>query len=89
MVKNYENIKGNIIDNSHLAAITSNGVWIKEKSGSNSNFIRSKNIDGDLLINVTIYDFDRENDLLERIEAKTADILNTPWIVYRCQNGIR
>ena len=87
MVKNYENIKGEYnIDNSHLASITSNGVWIKEKSGSNSNFIRSKNIDGDLLVDVSIYHFDDDGDLLERIEAKTADILNTPWIV---RDGVR
>ena len=82
MVKYYEDIKGNYdLDKSHLASITNNGVWIKEKFGSNINFIKSKRLDGDILIDVSIYNFDENNILVERIEAKTANILNTPWII--------
>ncbi len=82
MVKYYEDVKGDYdLDKSHLASITNNGVWIKEKIGSNTNFIKSKKIEGDILIDVSIYNFDKNNILLERIEAKSANILNTPWIV--------
>ena len=81
MVKYYEDIKGSYdLDKSHLASITNNGVWIKEEIGSNINFIKSKKLDGDLLLDVSIYSFSN-NILSQRIEAKTANILNTPWIV--------
>ena len=43
MLKYYEDVKGEYnLDKSHLASITNNGVWVKEKSGSNVNFIKSK-----------------------------------------------
>ena len=81
MVKYYEDIKGSYdIDKSHLASITSNGVWLKENIGSKTNIIKSKKIDGDLLFDVSIYSFE-DDILVERIEAKTANILNTPWVV--------
>ena len=81
MVKYYEDIKGSYdLDKSHLASITNNGVWIKEKIGNKTNFIKSDKIEGDLLKNVTIYSFS-ENILTDRIEAETADILNTPWVI--------
>jgi lipopolysaccharide export system permease protein len=81
MVKYYEDIKGSYdLDKSHLASITNNGVWIKENIGTKTNFIKSKTIDGDLLIDVSIYSFDN-NVFSQRIEAKTAKILDVPWIV--------
>ncbi len=81
MVKYYEDIKGSYdLDKSHLASITNNGVWIKENIGSKTNIIKSKRIEEDLLLDISIYSF--EDDILkERIEAKSADILKTPWIV--------
>ena len=55
MVKYYEDIKGSYdLDKSHLASITNNGVWIKEEIGSNINFIKSKKLDGNLLLDVSI-----------------------------------
>ena len=82
MVKYYEDVKGGYdLDKSHLASITNNGVWVKEKIGSKTNFIKSKKIEGDLLLDVSIYKLDEKNVLIERIEAKSADILNTKWIV--------
>ena len=82
MVKYYEDVKGGYdLDKSHLASITNNGVWVKEKIGSKTNFIKSKKIEGDLLLDVSIYKLNEKNVLIERIEAKSADILNTKWIV--------
>ena len=81
MVKYYEDIKGSYdIDKSHLASITNNGVWIKENLGTKTNFIRSKKIEGDNLLEVSIYSFDK-NILVERIEAKSAEIIDLPWII--------
>ncbi len=81
MVKYYEDIKGSYdIDKSHLASITNNGVWIKENIGTKTNFIRSKKIEGDNLLEVSIYSFD-QNILTERVEAKSAEIKNLPWVI--------
>ena len=86
MVKYYEDIKGSYdIDKSHLASITNNGVWIKENIGSKKNFIRSKKIDDDTLLDVTIYSFD-QNVLTERIEAESAEITDLPWTI---RNGFK
>tara|TARA_Y100000590_G_C15727785_1_gene1015871 strand:+ start:1147 stop:2235 length:1089 start_codon:yes stop_codon:yes gene_type:complete len=82
MVKYYEDVKGGYdLDKSHLASITNNGVWLKEKVGSETNFIKSKKIEDDFLLDVSIYKLNEENVLIERIEAKKANILNTPWVV--------
>ena len=82
-VKYYEDIKGKYeIDKSHLASITANGIWIKEKVGSTINIIKSKNFENNNLLEVSIYRFSEDNNLiLERIEAKSADISNTTWIM--------
>ena len=56
MVERYENIKGGYnTDKEYLAAITSNGIWIKERKNKTTSFIRSSNLDGNNLMNVTIY----------------------------------
>ena len=81
MVKYYEDIKGGYdLDKSHLASITNNGVWIKENIGNRTNFIKSKKIEGDFLVDVSIYSFEN-NEFMERVEAKSANISNIPWEV--------
>ena len=85
VVKYYEDIKGKYdIDKSHLASINTNGIWIREKGDKYISIIKSQRLEGDLLINVSIYKFDKKNSLVERIESKQADISQNPWIV---QNG--
>ncbi len=82
-VKYYEDIKGKYeIDKSHLASITSNGIWIKERVGKTINIIKSKNFENNNLFEVSVYKFNEDNSLiLERIEAKSADISDTTWIM--------
>ena len=82
VVKYYEDIKGKYdIDKSHLASINTNGIWIREKSKDNINIIKSQKLEGELLINVSIYKFDKKNSLIKRIEGLKADISANPWIV--------
>ena len=58
MVKKYESIKGAYeIDQDYLAAITVNGIWIKEKNSEKNNIIRSSNLKDNHLIDLTIYEF--------------------------------
>ena len=87
VVKYYEDIKGKYdIDKSHLASINTNGIWIREKNERNVNIIKSQRLEGDRLINVTIYQFDKKNSLEARIESDQADISSNPWVL---QNGFK
>ena len=80
MVKKYESIKGSYErDQDYLAAITVNGIWIKEKDSEKSNIIRASKLQGNNLINLTIYEFNSNQDFVKRIEAKSADISSLKW----------
>ena len=80
LVKKYETIRGSYEkDQNYLAAITVNGIWIKEKNFGKNYIIRSQNLDNQSLINLTIYEFDYNNNFLKRIEAKSADISSLNW----------
>ena len=75
-VQKYESIKGNYDrDKDYLATITQNGIWIKEKN----NIIRATNLQDENLMNVTIYEFDKNNNFVKRVEAKSANISSTTW----------
>ena len=76
LVQKYESIKGNYDrDKDYLATITQNGIWIKEKN----NIIRATNLQDENLMNVTIYEFDKNNNFVKRVEAKSANISSTTW----------
>jgi len=80
LVKKYEIIKGSYErDQDYLAAITQNGIWIKEKNLNKNNIIRSSNLKNDNLMNVTIYQFDKDGNFIKRIEAKSANIKTSNW----------
>ena len=80
LVKKYEATKGGYEkDQDYLAAITINGIWIKEKNLEKNFIIRSTKLDGNYLENLTIYEFDEKNNFLRRIEAKLADISSSLW----------
>ena len=80
MVKKYETIKGVYEEDlNYLAAITSNGIWIREKDLTKNTIIRAASIEGNYLNEITIYEFDESNDFVKRIEAETADISFLKW----------
>ena len=82
LIKKYENIKGSYErDKDYLAAITRNGIWIKEKNSEINNFIRSSALNKNKLTNVTIYEFDQGDNFIRRIEASSADISSTKWLL--------
>ena len=79
-LKKYEMLKGKYDrDKDYLAAITKNGIWIKEKSHNKNNIIRGANLEGVKLMNLTIYEFDKNNDFVKRIEAEYANIASQDW----------
>ncbi len=80
IVKSYVDIKGKYdVYQNHLASITSNGIWIKEKIGNTTRIVKADNFKNNKLTEVTIYKFNEEKILFERISAKTADITSLNW----------
>jgi len=78
LVKKYESTKGSFEkDQDYLAAITSNGIWIKEKN----NIIKSSMLNKNNLLDVSIYEFDNNDNFLKRFEAESADISSRNWIL--------
>ena len=78
-------------NNDYLAAITANGIWIKEKKEKSSSLIRAKQLKNNNLINVSLYQFDEKNNLIARIEAANANIKTKKWrlnnvIIYRADD---
>ena len=89
LVEKYENIKASYhTDKEYLAAITANGIWIKEKNNDVKSIIRSSNLKNNRLENVSIYKFDNDNILLSRMEAKFANIENTTWVLKNVEEYI-
>ena len=80
LVKKYETIKGSYErDQEYLAAITENGIWIKEKNLDKNNIIRSENLANEDLMKVSIYQFDKNDEFIKRIEAESANISSFEW----------
>jgi len=82
LVKKYENLKGSYEkDQDYLAAITVNGIWIKEKKIDSNKIIRASSLSGEKLLNVTIYEFDENENYIKRLESKSANIKSLSWIL--------
>ena len=81
MVKKYEFLKSAYYehDQDYLASVNVNGIWIKEKNFGKNFIIRAANLDGDNLINLSIYEFDFNNNFIKRIESESANINSANW----------
>ena len=79
----YYNVKNEISEkNKYLAAITENGIWLKDENNQNINFINAKQLNKNYLENISITIFNNNFDLLKNIEAEKADITNNKWKIY-------
>ena len=82
LVKKYETVKGNYEkDQDYLATVTVNGIWIKEKGLKSNYMVRASNLEKENLIEVTIYEFNQNNDFVRRIEADSANITSLKWVL--------
>ena len=82
LVKKYESIKGNFEeDQDYLATVTVNGIWIKEKGLKSNYMVRASNLEKENLMEVTIYEFDKDNNFTRRIEADSANITSLKWVL--------
>jgi lipopolysaccharide export system permease protein len=82
MSKYYEKTKSNFSrDIDHLVTFNKNGLWIKENLESEQRIISASRPDGFELIDVTIFHIDRNSNIIEKINAKKANIKNNLWIL--------
>ncbi len=80
MAKYYENTKSNFSrDIDHLVTFNKNGLWIKENLDSGERIISAQKPLGDNLLKVTIFNFDKDFNLIEKILAEKANIKNNNW----------
>ena len=80
LVKYYEVEKAkHARDVDHLVSINKNGVWIKEIDETGFKIINAEKLEGDTLKKISVYIFDKQNKVLERIEAESAKISIKPW----------
>lgn len=82
MVKYYEKTKSQYArDIDHLVTFNKNGLWIKEKTKNGDRIITAKKPSGEDLIDVTIFHFDKNYALKEKIFAKEVNIQSNDWIL--------
>ena len=82
LVKKYETVKGNYEkEQDYLAAVTVNGIWIKERGLKANYMIRASHLEKENLMGVTIYEFDKDNNFTRRIEADSANITSLKWVL--------
>ena len=66
-------------DIDHLVTFNKNGLWIKEKLNNGQRIISAERGKGNELNNLTIYNFDENYSLKEKIFASSADIKQNLW----------
>ena len=83
MSKYYEKTKSKYArDIDHLVTFNKNGLWIKENINTHeTRIITAEKIDGKNLINVTIFDLDKNYKLKNKILSKNTNIRNKKWIL--------
>ena len=79
MVKYYEKTKSQYArDIDHLVTFNNNGLWIKESFGNSERVITAVRPEAQDLINVTIFHFDEDFNLYEKILQKV-NISTNNW----------
>ena len=82
MSKYYEKIKANYSkDIDHLVTFNKNGLWIKENLKNGQRIISSKEINQKNLKKLTIFNFDRDYNLINKIYSNSANIEKNKWVL--------
>ena len=66
-------------DDKYLAVITENGLWIRDEVYETINIINADKINNNLLINVSIVQFDKNFNLLQVVESEEVNIKSKKW----------
>ncbi len=89
----YLEIKNNFAsDNKYLAVITDNGIWIKDEIEGNKIIINANLIEGNILKEVVITQFDNDFSPKKYIYGEIVDIKKNEWLIEKAiiiENNIR
>ena len=89
----YLDIKNNFAsDNKYLAVITENGIWIKDGTDGHTSIINAHIIEGKILKDVIITQFDKNFIAKKYIYAKNVNIENKVWTIKKAivlENNMR
>tara|TARA_B100000927_G_C16409057_1_gene446556 strand:+ start:28 stop:1101 length:1074 start_codon:yes stop_codon:yes gene_type:complete len=72
-------------DERHLAVITKNGLWIKDKLDNKVLIINSSKIEQNFLIGNFITEFDQNFKSIRNITSEKIDITQKDWIIYNAK----
>ena len=83
LIQFYETTKAKYSnDVNHLISFNKNGIWIKDEQEKREYIINASKLEGDILKNIIIYEFDENNFLNSRVDADSANIKENLWIIY-------
>ncbi len=94
MVKYYEQTKSRYArDIDHLVTYNSNGLWIKENLKNGQRVITALRPEGFNLVDVTIFHFDKNFNLDEKIFSKNVNVESNKWrlndvTIFKIKDGI-
>ncbi len=81
MAKYYEITKSNYSrDIDHLITFNKNGIWIRENLDDGKRIISASKTNGNNLMDVVIFNFDKDYNLKEKIISESVNIENNEWI---------
>ena len=69
-------------DSKYLAVITKNGLWIKDEVDDKIYIVNSSKIEGNLLINNFITEFNKDYKVIRNLKSDKINIKNKEWLVY-------
>ena len=83
MVKYYEQTKSQYSrDIDHLITINKNGLWIKENTDDGYRIISADGTRDNIIKNITIFNFDEENNPINIVKSKKGDISENTWNLF-------
>jgi lipopolysaccharide export system permease protein len=81
MLKYYEELKSEYDQTKNLVFVNETGIWIIDKNENDKNIIRIEKIDKNFssINQITIYNYDINNNFIKRIDANEGVINDTNW----------
>jgi len=81
MLKYYEELRVEYDQTKNLVFVNETGIWIIDKNENDKNIIRIDKIDKIFsnIKQITIYNYDKNNNFIKRIDASEGTINNTNW----------
>jgi len=82
-LKNYEKLKSYDSNNDNLIIVNKTGLWFLEKNNNDINMIRAEKVTDQSFsefYNISMYFFDKDFSLTERIDSEKVNIKENNWI---------